>query len=71
MHFTERDAVSSLIPVVEEGLKKIKDYTSALEEEMKERAGLIELLESAESYFDAQHKEAKVVFNVSYSLLFW
>uniref|UniRef100_T1HK01 CID domain-containing protein n=1 Tax=Rhodnius prolixus TaxID=13249 RepID=T1HK01_RHOPR len=61
--FKERDAVSSLIPVVEEGLKKIKDYTSALEEEMKERAGLIELLESAESYFDAQHKEAKVVFN--------
>lgn len=65
LHFTERDAGSDIIPEVEEGLKKIIDYISALEAEIKERVGLIDLLEFAESYFADQLKEAKVVVNVS------
>lgn len=36
-----------------------------VEEEIKDRAALVELLEESELFYDAQHGEAKIVANVS------
>ncbi len=49
---------------------KLEEYVTCVENEMKERSALIELLEEGEVYYDAQYGEAKIVANVSLFLPF-
>lgn len=41
------------------------DFISALKGEIQERNGVIELLEQADSFYENQRGEAKIVCNVS------
>lgn len=41
------------------------DFISALKSEIKERNGVIEMLDQADSFYDNQRGEAKIVCNVS------
>jgi hypothetical protein len=43
----------------------MQGFVKALELEIKERTALIELLEHADSFYETQKGEAKVVVNVS------
>ncbi|ELT97252.1 hypothetical protein CAPTEDRAFT_221089 [Capitella teleta] len=42
---------------------KLEDFVKVVEEEIKDRAALVELLEESELFYDAQHGEAKIVAN--------
>ncbi len=44
---------------------KLEEYVHCVEQEIKDRAALIESLEEAEVFYDAQYGEAKIVANVS------
>ena len=45
---------------------KLEEYVGCVEQELKDRAALIEALEEAEVFYDAQYGEAKIVTNVSF-----
>lgn len=45
------------------------DFISALKSEIKERNGVIEMLDQADSFYDNQRGEAKLVCNVSEMIL--
>lgn len=45
------------------------DFISALKSEIKERNGVIEMLDQADSFYDNQRGEAKIVCNVSEMIL--
>lgn len=53
----------------EDSCVKLEEYVHLVEQEIKDRAALIESLEETEVFYDAQYGEAKIVANVSmYSL---
>lgn len=54
---------------LEEGVKTMTDFISALKSEIKERNGVIEMLDQADSFYDNQRGEAKIVCNVSVIIL--
>ncbi|BET02937.1 DUF618 [Nesidiocoris tenuis] len=58
-----RKASEDVIAEIDEGIKKIGAFISALEAEIKERAGLIDLLDISEQYYEKELGEAKVVSN--------
>ena len=49
----------------EESCKRLEEYVSCLEKEIRDRSGLTVLLEQSELYYDAQFGEARIVANVS------
>ncbi|KAF6210981.1 hypothetical protein GE061_014094 [Apolygus lucorum] len=54
-----RKASEDVILEIDEGIKKISAFISALEAEIKERTGLIDLLEISEQYYEKELGEAK------------
>ena len=48
----------------EDSCVKLEEYVHCVEQELKDRAALIESLEEAEVFYDAQYGEAKIVANV-------
>uniref|UniRef100_A0A146KSZ8 Regulation of nuclear pre-mRNA domain-containing protein 2 n=1 Tax=Lygus hesperus TaxID=30085 RepID=A0A146KSZ8_LYGHE len=58
-----RKASEDVILEIDEGIKKISAFISALEAEIKERTGLIDLLEISEQYYEKEFGEAKIVSN--------
>ncbi|KAG8222834.1 hypothetical protein J437_LFUL010346 [Ladona fulva] len=59
----DRRQGDDVVSEVDEGVAKMEAYVRALEQELKERAVLIELLEQGNQFYDVQKGEAKVVAN--------
>ncbi|KAJ9576042.1 hypothetical protein L9F63_007142, partial [Diploptera punctata] len=62
-HLKDRRQGDDLVAEVDEGVNKMQAYVQALELEIKERSAVIELLELADSFYETQKGEAKVVAN--------
>lgn len=58
-----RKASEDVISEIDEGIKKIGAFIKALEAEIKERSGLIDLLDISEQYYEKELGEAKIVSN--------
>lgn len=63
--FSDRRQGDDIVAEVDDGINKMQSYVNSLEAEIKERSVLIELLEQADSFYNTQKGEAKVVANVS------
>lgn len=61
--WSDRENGDELLVDFDAGLATVKAYIKALEAEIKERHGLIDLLEIGEQYYEREFQEAKVVVN--------
>ncbi|XP_069682453.1 uncharacterized protein [Periplaneta americana] len=62
-HLKDRRQGDDVVAEVDEGVHKMQGFVKALELEIKERSALIDLLEQADSFYENQKGEAKVVAN--------
>ena len=54
----------------EESCNKLEEYVKNLKKEIKDRTELIEYLEQADLFYDAQYGEVKLVATVRYCSIF-
>ncbi len=63
--FADRSVGKDMSQQFEADCVKTEECVTMIDKELKERNGLIELLEQSELFYDAQYGEAKIVANVS------
>lgn len=59
----DREHGEDVMEDVEHARTKIKAYVDALEAEIKERSGLLDMLDTGEQYYEKDLREAKIVVN--------
>ncbi|XP_014246182.1 formin-like protein 20 isoform X2 [Cimex lectularius] len=59
----DRKASEDVVSDIDETMKKVTAYINALEAEVKERKGLLDLLDTGDQYYERDYGEAKIVVN--------